>query len=44
MLKASEIEAMPEVVKVHSLNSEAVRQTRSLSGAVGMTQIGVHLV
>jgi len=44
LLKASEIEAMPEVVKVHSLNSEAVRQTRSLSDAVGMTQIGIHLV
>jgi uncharacterized cupin superfamily protein len=44
LLKASEIEAMPEVVKVHSLNAEAVRHTRSLSDAVGMTQIGVHLV
>jgi len=44
LLKASEIEAMPEVVKVHSLNAEAVRQTRSLGDEVGMTQIGVDRV
>jgi uncharacterized cupin superfamily protein len=44
LLKASDIEAMPEVVKVHSLNDRALRHTRSLGDAVGMSQIGVHLV
>ncbi|MBD1906829.1 cupin domain-containing protein [Funiculus sociatus GB2-A5] len=44
LLKANDIEAMPEKIKVHPLNSQAVRHTQSLSDAVGMTHIGVHLV
>ncbi len=43
-LKVSDIEAMSETVKVHPLNSVAVRHTKSLSDAVGMTKLGVHLV
>lgn len=44
LLKASDIEAMPETVKLHPLNSQAVRNTKSLSDALGMKQMGVHLV
>jgi uncharacterized cupin superfamily protein len=44
LLKASEIGAIPERVYVHSLNPEAVRHEKSLSGAVGLQRIGVHLV
>ena len=44
LLKASENEAMPETVKVHNLNPNAVRNIKSLSDAVGMKQMGVHLV
>lgn len=44
LLKASDITAMPETVKVHGLNPNAIRHTKSLGDAVGMTQMGVHLV
>lgn len=44
LLKAKEIAAMPEVAKVHPLNSQAVRHTKSLGDALGMTQLGIHLV
>lgn len=44
LLKASDIKAMPETVKVHGLNSNAVRHTKSLGDAVGMAQLGIHLV
>ncbi|WP_026731512.1 hypothetical protein [Fischerella sp. PCC 9605] len=44
LLRVSEIEAMPETVNIHPLNSQAVRNTKSLSDAVGMKNIGVHLV
>ena len=44
LLKAGDIEAMPVTVKVHGLNPNAVRHTRSLSEQVGMTRLGVHLV
>lgn len=44
LLKAGDIQAMPETVKVHPLNSQAVRHTKSLSEAVGMAHLGVHLV
>jgi uncharacterized cupin superfamily protein len=44
LLKASDIESMEETVKVHPLNSQAVRHTKSLSDAVGMSRVGVHLV
>jgi len=39
LLKASEIEAMEETIKVHSLNSQAVRYTKSISDAVGMSKL-----
>ncbi|WP_290889892.1 hypothetical protein [Fischerella sp.] len=35
---------MPETLNIHPLNSPAVRNTKSLSDAVGMKNIGVHLV
>ncbi len=44
LLKAIDIEAMSETIKIHPLNPEAVRNTKSLSNAVGMKNIGVHLV
>jgi uncharacterized cupin superfamily protein len=44
LLQANDIKAMPEIVKVHGLNPTAVRHTKSLSDAVGMTQMGIHLV
>jgi uncharacterized cupin superfamily protein len=44
LIKAAAIAAMPEMRRVHPLNSRAVRQTKSLGDAVGMTDLGVHLV
>ena len=44
LLKASRIDEMPETAFVHPLNSNAVRQTRTLSDATGMTALGAHLV
>jgi uncharacterized cupin superfamily protein len=44
ILKAHDIQAMQETVKVHSLNPQAVRNTKSLSDLLGMTHLGIHLV
>ncbi len=44
LLKAIEIAAMSETVKIHPLNAQAVRNTKSLSDEVGMKRLGVHLV
>ena len=44
ILKAAEIEAMPEVARVHPLNAQAVRHTKSLSDALGLSRLGIHLV
>ncbi|MBC8121619.1 MAG: cupin domain-containing protein [Gemmatimonadaceae bacterium] len=44
LLKADAIAAMAEVQKVHGLNPDAVRNTRSLGDALGMKNLGVHLV
>lgn len=44
LLKAKDIQAMQETVKIHPLNSQAVRHTKSLGDAVGMKNLGVHLV
>jgi uncharacterized cupin superfamily protein len=44
LLKAHDIKAMQETVKVHSLNPQAVRNTKSLSDLLGMTHLGIHLV
>jgi uncharacterized cupin superfamily protein len=44
LLKAHDIKVMQETVKVHSLNPQAVRHTKSLSDLLGMTHLGIHLV
>ncbi len=44
LLKAHDIKAMQETAKVHTLNPEAVRNTKSLSDLLGMTHLGIHLV
>jgi uncharacterized cupin superfamily protein len=44
LLTAGEITAMPEERFVHRLNPRAIRHTRSLGDAVGMTTVGIHLV
>jgi uncharacterized cupin superfamily protein len=44
LLRAGDIEALPEHARVHALDPEAVRHTRSLGDAVGLSTIGVHLV
>ena len=44
LLSAVAIAAMPGKIRTHSLNPNAVRTARSLGDAVGLTQLGVHLV
>jgi uncharacterized cupin superfamily protein len=44
LLKADEVTALPEKRFVHQLNPGAVRLTRSLGDATGLTSLGVHLV
>lgn len=44
LLSAAAIAALPGQIKTHSLNPNAVRTARSLGDAVGLTQLGVHLV
>ncbi|HHP7245101.1 MAG TPA: cupin domain-containing protein [Elainellaceae cyanobacterium] len=44
MLRSPDIQAMPEVVNQHTLNPNAIRHTRSLGDAVGLSRIGIHLV
>lgn len=44
LLKATDIENMPGQRKVHFLNPNAVRINKSLGDAVGLSQIGVHLI
>ncbi|MGQ0750890.1 MAG: cupin domain-containing protein [Betaproteobacteria bacterium] len=44
LLRAKDIEAIPEHARVHALDAEAIRHTRSLGDAVGLSMIGVHLV
>jgi uncharacterized cupin superfamily protein len=44
LLRAAAIRAMPEERRVHSLDPAAVRHTRSLGDATGLTSLGVHLV
>jgi len=43
LLPAAEITAMPEVTRPHPLNVRAVRHTRSLGDATGLSRLGVHL-
>jgi len=44
LLNAEQIKALPEKRFVHPLNAEAVRHTRSLGDATGLSSLGVHLV
>ena len=44
ILKASDIEAMPEKMNVHPLNEEAVRNTKFIGDALGMKNLGIRLV
>ena len=44
LLKADAIQAMEGQLKVHHLNSNAVRLNKSLGDAVGLKNIGFHLI
>lgn len=44
LLKKADIERLGETAYQHRLNKNALRHTRALGGAAGMTQLGVHLV
>lgn len=44
ILKAANIAAMPGDKRVHFLNPNAVRINKSLGDAVGLTQLGVHII
>jgi len=44
LLQAADIQGIPETRYVHPLDANAVRQTRSLGDATGLTALGVHLV
>ncbi len=44
LLKAAKISAMQEIRRVHVLNKRAIRNYKALGDAVGMHDIGVHLV
>ena len=43
-LSADEIAALPEARHQHQFNANAVRLTRSIGAALGLTRIGVHIV
>lgn len=44
LLKAADIEAMPAVVSIHTLNPNGVRQRKSLGDATGLTRLGFHRI
>jgi len=44
LLTAAEIAALPGEHKTHFLNSNAQRLNKSLGDALGMSQLGVHLI
>ncbi len=44
LLKATDIAAMPGEKRIHFLNSNAIRINKSLGDAVGLTQLGVHII
>jgi uncharacterized cupin superfamily protein len=44
LLTAAAIAKMPEIRRVHVLNKRAIRHGRSLGDAVGMRDMGIHLV
>jgi uncharacterized cupin superfamily protein len=43
-LRSAEIQALPEEVKQHFLNKQAIRHTKSLGDATGLKNLGVHWV
>jgi uncharacterized cupin superfamily protein len=44
LLRAPDVQALPEEARAHNLNPANVRYTRSLGDATGLSTIGVHLV
>lgn len=44
LLRAADVQALPEEARKHPLDASLVRHTRSLGDAVGLTEIGVHFV
>lgn len=44
VLTAAEIAAMPEMASTHALNSNAIRQRRSLGDALNLQRLGLHYV
>tara|TARA_Y100001933_G_scaffold213948_1_gene219840 strand:+ start:296 stop:781 length:486 start_codon:yes stop_codon:yes gene_type:complete len=44
LLRAADIEALPERRHQHQFNDNAVRLTRTLGDAAGLERIGIHLV
>jgi len=44
LLRAAQIEAIPEEARVHALDQGVIRHNRSLGDAVGLQSMGVHLV
>ena len=44
LLTAASIASMDEQKRVHRLNKRAIRNTKSLGDALGMSQMGIHLV
>jgi uncharacterized cupin superfamily protein len=44
LLRASEVQALPEEARPHPLDASLVRHTRSLGDAVGLEAVGLHLV
>ena len=44
LLKASGIADIPETVNVHQFNDKAIRHSKSLGDATGLSNIGIHLV
>ncbi|MFM7601673.1 MAG: cupin domain-containing protein [Pseudanabaena sp.] len=44
LLTANDIDNLSEITKIHFLDSNACRNTKSLSDLVGMKNLGIHLV
>ena len=44
LMKAKDIEAMPEQERQHQFNDNAIRLTRTLGTEVGLQRLGLHLV
>jgi uncharacterized cupin superfamily protein len=44
LLRAKDIQELPEQIRIHQFNKDAIRHTRSLGDLTGLTSIGAHLV